>query len=474
MTNPPENQADLLSQMLANTPGHAGPTTSPASARKTRAQTTADRIAQAIARIDDALSRQLAEILQHPSFRALESRWRGLYYLVHNTQNGENTQIQILPVSRNELEADARVCRHPSDSALAGCIWQTAESPSWPISLPACSMLVGDFAFSGHLEDVELLEHLGAVAVEGQCPIVAAASPAMFGLSDFADLPRLRGQDLLFESPDYIKWRAFRETEASRAVVLTLPRVLARLPYGSTALSTEAFSFEELTPDAQARRTAAGSDAYLWMNAAYPLAVCITRSVSSTGWFASFVGDQRGGEVSGLPLHTYVDPATSDCVAAGPCEAVVSERQDAGLADLGFASLDAVDLSDRAVFWAVPTAHRPKTYSSAAASADAKLTATLPCVLAAGQFVRMMLAVLPDGSSQDAAVIEAALRQQIGAFTQPWMDEGGRNMPAPLLAATVEVAAGKPPADGHVLSFRIRPYLGNAELQGDLHLALAV
>ena len=53
-----------------------------------------------IGEIDKKLSAQLNEILHHPEFQKLEGTWRGLHYLVHQTETGENLKIRVLNVSK--------------------------------------------------------------------------------------------------------------------------------------------------------------------------------------------------------------------------------------------------------------------------------------------------------------------------------------------------------------------------------------
>src|SRR3954453_19279109 len=49
-----------------------------------------------IAEIDKKLGQQINAILHHPDFQALESSWRGLHYLVNNTETDEMLKIRVL------------------------------------------------------------------------------------------------------------------------------------------------------------------------------------------------------------------------------------------------------------------------------------------------------------------------------------------------------------------------------------------
>src|SRR5262245_46547285 len=53
-----------------------------------------------IAELDRKLSEQINVILHHEDFKALEGSWRGLHYLVNNTETGENLKIRFMNISK--------------------------------------------------------------------------------------------------------------------------------------------------------------------------------------------------------------------------------------------------------------------------------------------------------------------------------------------------------------------------------------
>ena len=59
-----------------------------------------------IGEIDKKLSTQLNEVLHHPDFQKLEGTWRGLSYLVHNTETGVDLKIRVLNAKKKELLAE--------------------------------------------------------------------------------------------------------------------------------------------------------------------------------------------------------------------------------------------------------------------------------------------------------------------------------------------------------------------------------
>ncbi len=164
-----------------------------------------------------------------PTSRSSKSTWRGLHYLVHQSETGENLKIRVLNVNKQELfkdlekavEFDQSTCsrrstrRNTASSAASrtACWWATTSS-------------------AARAEDVSLLKMISGVAAAAHAPFVANAGPKMFDFDSFTELANPRDLAKIFEAVEYAPWKSFRESEDSRYVALTMPRVLARLPYG--------------------------------------------------------------------------------------------------------------------------------------------------------------------------------------------------------------------------------------------------
>src|SRR3954469_22245849 len=59
-----------------------------------------------VAAIDQKLSAQLNEVMHDPAFQQLESTWRGIHYLVHQSETGEALKIRIFNIKKQELFKD--------------------------------------------------------------------------------------------------------------------------------------------------------------------------------------------------------------------------------------------------------------------------------------------------------------------------------------------------------------------------------
>jgi type VI secretion system protein ImpC len=53
-------------------------------------------IEQMVAELDKKISEQLTVVMHNPKFQKLESAWRGLHYLVSNTDTSANFKIKVI------------------------------------------------------------------------------------------------------------------------------------------------------------------------------------------------------------------------------------------------------------------------------------------------------------------------------------------------------------------------------------------
>src|SRR5918993_2960161 len=191
-----------------------------------------------IAQIDHLLSLQVNEILHHAEFQRLESSWRGLKYLLGQSETGTMLKIKVLNVSKKELLRDLQDAPEFDQSALFKKVYEEEYGVFGGAPFGA---LLGDYEFSKSGEDIELLEKVSQVAAAAHAPFLTAASAEMLNLESFSTLDSPRDLGKIFESTEYAKWKAFRQTEDSRYVALTVPGMLLREPYGKDTVPIEAF-----------------------------------------------------------------------------------------------------------------------------------------------------------------------------------------------------------------------------------------
>ncbi|MCW8899580.1 MAG: type VI secretion system contractile sheath large subunit [Gammaproteobacteria bacterium] len=426
-------------------------------------------INSAIAAIDKVMSKQLSAIMQHEKLQKLEGSWRGLNHLVMNSETSSQLKIRMLNLSKKELTKDLEKAVEFDQSQTFKKIY---ESEFGTAGGEPYAALIGDYEFSGHPDDLDLLTNISNIAAAGFCPFISAASPQMFGFDSFTELSKPRDLEKIFDSAEYIKWRSFRDSEDSRFVTLTMPRVLARLPYGSATKPIEAFNFEESNMDADGRQLENDHDDYCWMNAAYSMGTTLTKSYAEYGWCTSIRGAEGGGKVEGLPSHTFVSD-DGDVDQKCPTEIGITDRREAELSKLGFLPLCHYKNTDYAVFFGAQTTQKPKKFDDPDASSNAEISARLPYIMATSRIAHFLKVMARDkiGSFMEAGDAEEWLNRWIANYVNG-SPGASAEMKArfPLAEANVEVkeVPGQPGVYSAIAW--MRPWLQMEELTASLRL----
>jgi type VI secretion system protein ImpC len=376
--------------------------------------------------------------MHHPDFQKLEASWRGLRYMVSQSDTSPSLKIKIFNTKKSDLTKDFRTSSDYDQSALFKKIYEEEYGTFGGAPYAA---LIGDYEFSRHPDDLYLLEELSHVAASAHAPFVSAAHSGMFGLETFGDIGRPRHLAKIFDTTEYAKWKSFRESEDARYVGLVLPHMLGRLPYGPETRPVEDFNFIEDVD---------GSDSskYLWMNASYAYGARLTSAFANFGWLAAIRGVEGGGLVEGLPTHTF---RTDDGEIALKCptEVAITDRNEKLLADLGFISLVHCKNTDYAAFFSGQSAQKAKTYNTDAANANARLSTQLPYIFAVSRIAHYMKAIMRDkiGSFASRSNVEDFLNNWLAQYVL--LDDSASQEAKskyPLREAHVEVVEvpGKP------------------------------
>jgi len=391
-----------------------------------------------IAQIDHLVSIQLNEVLHHQSFQKLEASWRGLKYMMDQSETSDKLKIRVLNVTKRELLRDLQRAPEFDQSALFKKIY---EEEYGVFGGAPFSAMVGDYEFGRGPEDIELLEKVSQVASAAHAPFLTAASPEMINLESFTQIDAPRDMAKIFDSSEYAKWKSFRQSEDSRYVGLCLPHVLSRLPYGKDGVQVDAFNYEEGVDGTDHSK-------YLWGNAAYALGARLTQAFALYGWCAAIRGVEGGGLVEGLPTHNFTTDS-GDVALKCPTEAPITDRREKELADLGFVPLVHCKGTDYAAFFSVQSAQKPKVYDLESANANARLSAQLPYILAISRFAHYLKSMMRDkiGSFMSRTECERFLNQWITNYVTP-DDTASASVKAshPLREARIEVSEvpGKP------------------------------
>jgi type VI secretion system protein ImpC len=359
-----------------------------------------------IAEIDRKLSEQLNLVMHSDEFQQLESAWRGLHYLVNNTETDTQLKLRVLNISKKDL---GKVLKR-----YKGTAWDQSpvfkkiyEEEYGQLGGEPYGCLVGDYQFDHSPPDVELRRGIAQVSAASHAPFISAAAPTLMGMEGWNELSNPRDLAKIFTTPDYAAWRSLRESDDSRYLALAMPRTLARLPYGAKTDPVEEFDFEEDTAGAD-------SSKYTWQNAAYAMAVNVNRSFKEYGWCSRIRGVESGGAVQNLPTHTFpTDDGGVDMKC--PTEIAITDRRSAELDRMGLMPLVHRKNSDMAAFISAQSLNRPEEFDDPDATANAALAARLPYMFACCRFAHYLKCIVRDKIGSFSS------RDQIQSWLQNWI-----------------------------------------------------
>jgi len=412
-----------------------------------------DSIERMIAAIDQKLSVQINEIIHHADFQQMESAWRGLNYLVNNTETDEFLKIRFMNVSKTELAKTLK--------RYKGVAWDQSpvfkkiyEHEYGQFGGEPYGCLIGDYYFDHSPPDVEMLGELVKISASAHAPFLSAVSPATLQMDSWQELANPRDLTKIFSTPDYAAWRSLRDADDSKYLGLTMPRFLARQPYGAKTNPVEEFAFEEDTGLADHSR-------YTWANSAYAMAVNINRSFKEYGWCSRIRGIESGGAVPNLPTHTFpTDDGGVDMKC--PTEIAISDRREAELSKSGFLPLIHKKNSDLAAFIGAQSLHKPAEYEDPDATANAKLAARLPYLFATCRFAHYLKCIVRDkvGSFKERADMQRWLQDWIMQYVDgdPANSSEAVKASRPLAAAEVVVEEIEGNPGMYASRFYLRPH----------------
>ncbi len=426
---------------------------------------TINSIEAIISQIDSKLSEQVNLILHHEDYQSLEGTWRGLHYLVNNTETDETLKVRVFNISKKELAKNLK--------KFEGTAWDQSpvfkklyEEEYGQFGGEPFGCIVGDYYFDNSPADVNLLTNMSKVCAASHSPFISAASPSMLQMDSWSELTNPRDLTKVFSTPDYASFRSLRETEDAKYIALTMPKVLSRLPYGAETEPVDEFDFEEDT---------SGSDSskYAWTNAAYSMAVNINRSFKEYGWCSRIRGIESGGDVQGLPVHTFPsDDGGVDMKC--PTEVAISDRREAELSKCGLMPLIHRKNSDMAAFIGAQTLQKPAEYDDDDATANAALAARLPYLFATCRFAHYLKCIVRDkvGSFKERDDMQRWLQSWINKYVDGDPKNSSEETKArkPMSAAEVVVEEVEGSPGYYNARFFLRPHYQLEGLTASLRL----
>jgi hypothetical protein len=148
------------------------------------------------------LTKQMNEILHAPEVRQMEGTWRGLHYLVNNTETDTKLKIRVMNITKDQLADQLE--------DFEGQMWD--QSPMFKkLYTEEYSMfggepygaLIGAYEFSHHPRDVGLLRNMSGICASAHAPFIAGAAPQLFRMESWQELPNPQDLKQIVSSPDY-------------------------------------------------------------------------------------------------------------------------------------------------------------------------------------------------------------------------------------------------------------------------------
>ncbi|CNC65531.1 EvpB family type VI secretion protein [Yersinia similis] len=367
-----------------------------------------------IAALDDQISRQLDAVMHHPDFQRVESTWRGVKSLIDQTDFRQNVRIELLDISKDHLVQDFE---DAPEIVQSGLYTQTyIQEYDTPGGEPIAAA-ISNYEFDRSPQDIALLRNISKVAAAAHMPFIGSVGPEFFGKENMEEVAAIKDIGNYFDRAEYIKWKAFRDSDDSRYIGLTMPRVLGRLPYGPDTVPVRSFNYVEQVkgPD---------HDRYLWTNASFAFAANMVKSFIKNGWCVQIRGPQAGGAVTNLPIHLY-DLGTGNQVKI-PSEVMIPETREFEFANLGFIPLSYYKNRDYSCFFSANSAQKPALYDTADATANSRINARLPYIFLLSRIAHYLKLIQREniGTTKDRRLLELELNNWIRTLVTEMTDPG--------------------------------------------------
>jgi len=184
-------------------------------------------IEEMIAQIDRKLSAQMNEILHAKEFQQLESAWRGLHYLVFNSETDATLKIRVMNVGKMELYRHFKM--YPGARWDQSPIFKAIyEQEFGTLGGQPYGALIADYHFSHSPVDVSIMRDLSKIASAALAPLVTGADPNLLGMDSWTELMNPRDIGKLMDTPDYAAWKGLRDASI-RAISLCACRAFWRV-----------------------------------------------------------------------------------------------------------------------------------------------------------------------------------------------------------------------------------------------------
>lgn len=285
-----------------------------------------------IAAVDAATGDLMRKILHHPEFQKLESAWRGLYFLVKRAETDLDLKIFIFNISKSELADNLKSVSSLEESVIyRRLISETTDQ----IGGDSWAFVCGNYAFSPTVEDIAVLIRIAKISALANAPFISHIRPDILGIHSIYKSPNYEDWNFSTDTNEAKLWATIRSLPESEYLGLTIPRFLARLPYGNKTEPLDNFEFEEFIDNPV-------HDQYLWSNSSFICALLLAQSFRLNNWE---MGNTLNQDVENLPIHIY--EADGEIITKPCAEVVFTQTACEKLMDYGLMPLLSFRDTDR-------------------------------------------------------------------------------------------------------------------------------
>lgn len=402
--------------------------------------------------LDRKISAQMDEVLHDHSFQQMESAWRGLKLFIDRTDFRENNKVELLHATKDELLEDFEFAPEATQSGLYKHVYSAGYGQ---FGGEPTGAIICNFAFTPSTNDIKLMQYLGALGAMSHAPVISSVGPEFFGIESFEELPNIKDIKAIFESPQFTKWRALRESEDARYLGLTAPRFLLRVPYDAIDNPIKSFNYSENVSESH--------EHYLWGNTAFAFATRLTDSFAKYRWCPNIIGPQSGGTVEDLPVHVFESMGALQSKI--PTEVLITDRKEFELAEEGFIALTMRKGSDNAAFFSANSIQKakvfPNTKEGRAAETNYKLGTQLPYMMIINRLAHYVKVLQREqiGAWKERQDLERELnswiKQYVADQENPPADVRSRR---PLRSAKIEVMDVEGNPGWYQVTLSVRPH----------------
>jgi type VI secretion system protein ImpC len=417
-----------------------------------------------IAHLDSEINILLNQALHNPDYQKLEGSWLGLKYMLSNIELNESLKLRILNANFKEVSEDVVRAMDFDQSFLFQKLYEE-EYGSYGGNPYTCLLI--DQYITKDAQNIAYLHKLAEVVSAAHIPTSLGIDPSVFDIESYEYLHKPRIISKIFELPELIKFRSFRERDEARYVSFVLPRFMSRVPYGPKTEPIEGLNFTEEACD---------HTKFSWSNSVYVYGAKIGHSFGMYSWFASIIGPENGGMVTNLPVYVFQSRDGDKCIKC-PTETAITDRREKELSEQGFIALCHCKDTDYSVFFSGQSANKPLKFNKTEANSNARVSARFQYMLNCSRFAHYIKCIMRDkiGSFSDRASIEKFLSTWIADYVL-LMDEAPQEVKAqyPLREAKIIVVdvPGKPGCYDSIIY--LRPHFQMEELTVSLRLVARI